>query len=103
MVLGINVDLLRRLEKKEFPWERMCDLNPNELGELVRNPKVGKHIHQLVHQLPKLDLQCHVQPITRSLVKMELSITPDFSYTSLHNPGALTRVVILILFAFDCV
>ena len=92
---GVSTDLLRRLEKKEFPWERMYDLNPQELGELVRNPKAGKLLHKLVHQFPKLELQAHVQPITRSVLRMELTITPDFMYTvdpkdpknDIHNPG----------------
>ena len=77
---GVSTDLLKRLEKKEFAWERMYDLNPQELGELVRNPKAGKLLHRLVHQFPKLELQAHVQPITRSVLKMDLTITPDFAY-----------------------
>jgi pre-mRNA-splicing helicase BRR2 len=37
-------------------------------------------IHKYVHQFPKLELQAHVQPITRSMLKMELVITPDFEF-----------------------
>ncbi|KAI7854305.1 Sec63 Brl domain-containing protein [Circinella umbellata] len=73
-------DLIRRLERKEFPWERYFDLDPQELGELVSNPKAGKTLHRFIHQFPKLDLQAHVQPVTRSLVKVELTITPDFQW-----------------------
>jgi pre-mRNA-splicing helicase BRR2 len=29
-----------KIEKKEFQWERLYDLNHTELGELVRQPKV---------------------------------------------------------------
>ncbi|KAI9311054.1 Sec63 Brl domain-containing protein [Dichotomocladium elegans] len=73
-------DLIRRLERKEFPWDRYYDLNPQELGELVGQPKVGKMLHKFVHQFPKLELQAHVQPVTRSLLRMELTITPDFQW-----------------------
>ncbi|KAI8147636.1 Sec63 Brl domain-containing protein [Fennellomyces sp. T-0311] len=76
----IPADLIRRLERKEFPWERYFDLDPQELGELVSNPKAGKTLHKFIHQFPKLDLQAHVQPVTRSLLKMELTITPDFQW-----------------------
>lgn len=77
---AMPADLIRRLERKEFPWERYFDLNPQELGELVGQPKAGKSLHKFVHQFPKLDLQAHVQPVTRSLLKVELTITPDFQW-----------------------
>jgi pre-mRNA-splicing helicase BRR2 len=40
-------------------------LGPNEIGELIRVPKLGKMIHKYVHQFPKLDLATHIQPVTR--------------------------------------
>lgn len=43
-------------------------------------PKMGKTIHKYVHQFPKLDLAVHLQPITRSTLKVELTITPDFQW-----------------------
>ena len=58
-------DVIRRIEKKDFPWERFYDLGHNEIGELVRMPKMGKTIHKYVHQLPKLELAVHIQPVTR--------------------------------------
>jgi pre-mRNA-splicing helicase BRR2 len=39
---------------------------------------MGKTVHRLVHQFPRLELSAHVQPITRSVLKVDLTITPDF-------------------------
>ena len=58
-------DVIRRIEKKDFPWDRFYDLGHSEIGELVRMPKMGKTIHKYVHQLPKLELAVHIQPVTR--------------------------------------
>ena len=58
-------DVIRRIEKKDFPWERFYDLTHTEIGELVRMPKMGKTIHKYIHQLPKLELAVHIQPVTR--------------------------------------
>lgn len=60
-------DVIRRIEKKDFPWDRLYDLGHNEIGELVRMPKMGKTIHKYVHQLPKVDLAVRIQPVTRSV------------------------------------
>jgi replicative superfamily II helicase len=49
-------------------------------GELVRAPKVGKTIYKYIHHIPKLELAVHVLPITRSTLKVELTITPDFQW-----------------------
>lgn len=74
------IEVIKKIEKKSFPFERLYDLNPHEIGELVRIPKSGKTIHKYVHQFPKLDLSVHVQPITRSTLKVELTIAPDFQW-----------------------
>ena len=76
----IPEEVVKKIEKKNFPWERFYDLNPHEIGELIRLPKMGKTIHKYVHQLPKLELSVHVQPITRSTLRVELMITPDFTW-----------------------
>ena len=74
----IPYDVVRKIEMRNFPWERFYDLNPIEIGELVRMPKSGKTIHRYVHQLPRLQLSVHIQPITRSTLRVELTITPEF-------------------------
>jgi pre-mRNA-splicing helicase BRR2 len=43
-------------------------------------PKMGKTIHKYVHQFPRLELAVHVQPITLSTLRVELTITPDFQW-----------------------
>lgn len=37
-------------------------------------------VHKLVHQFPRLELAAHVQPITRTVLKVDLTITPDFQW-----------------------
>ena len=36
-------------------------LQAHAIGELIRFPKMGRTIHKAVHQLPRLELQGHVQ------------------------------------------
>ena len=37
----ISDKLIAILEKKDIPWERMYDLDHNELGTMIKNPKVS--------------------------------------------------------------
>ncbi|XP_062366764.1 U5 small nuclear ribonucleoprotein 200 kDa helicase isoform X2 [Cinclus cinclus] len=73
-------EVVKKIEKKNFPFERLYDLNHNEIGELIRMPKMGKTIHKYVHLFPKLELSVHLQPITRSTLKVELTVAPDFQW-----------------------
>ena len=59
---------------------RYYDLSATDLGELIKNPKMGKQLYRLVHQYPRLDLTAAVQPITRSLLRIDLRIQPDFKF-----------------------
>ncbi|CAM0948106.1 unnamed protein product [Alopecurus aequalis] len=42
---GIPKEILMKLEKKELAWERYYDLSSQEIGELIRFPKMGKQLH----------------------------------------------------------
>ena len=75
----LQADVMKRIEKKDFPWDRFYDLGPNEIGELVRIPKMGKTIHKFIHQVPKLELAVHIQPVTRWVWPVA-EATPPFSF-----------------------
>lgn len=77
---GIPADILSRVEKKDLPWERYYDLTSAELGEMLRLPKMGKTLHRLVHSFPRLELAARVQPVTRTMLKLDLTLTPDFQW-----------------------
>ena len=60
-------EVMKKIEKKSFPGERLYDLGPGEIDKRMRVPKLGNTINKNVHQFPKFDLVSHIQPITRSL------------------------------------
>lgn len=39
-----------QIEKKDLAWERWYDLNSQEIGELIRFPKMGKTVHRCAGQ-----------------------------------------------------
>ncbi|CAN8318015.1 unnamed protein product [Cochlearia groenlandica] len=83
---GLSNEILMKLEKKDLVWETYYDLSSHELGELIRKPKMGRQLHKIIHRLPKLNLAAHVQPISRTVLLVELCITPDFQWDDeVHN------------------
>jgi len=92
---GVPEIVCKKLERKDITWDRYIDLSPGDLGELVGAPKMGKTLHKLVSQFPKLELSATVQPITRSMLKIELTITPDFNFDAkVHDYSQLFWIIV---------
>jgi len=72
----------RKLERKsDIEWSRYPDLTASDLGELVGVPKMGRVLHKLVHQFPRLEISsAQIQPITRSMLRIDLSLVPAFQF-----------------------
>jgi pre-mRNA-splicing helicase BRR2 len=51
---AIKPEYIRKIEKKDIPWERYYDLSPQDLGEPLQLPKFGKKLHKLIHTFPKV-------------------------------------------------
>jgi len=87
--------IIKKLEKvSDITWERYYDLKPQDLGEMVKIPKMGKTLHKYVHMFPKLELSASVLPITRSLLRVFLTVTPDFQFdVSVHDNALLFWVI----------
>ncbi|KAL8729842.1 MAG: hypothetical protein Q9166_004483 [cf. Caloplaca sp. 2 TL-2023] len=79
-------DVVTRAEKIDVPWSSYFDLDPPRMGELLGMPKAGKNICGLVQKFPRLEVQAQVQPVTRSMLRIELTITPNFEWDeSVHG------------------
>ncbi|PIA32529.1 hypothetical protein AQUCO_04400019v1 [Aquilegia coerulea] len=85
---GISNSIVMKMEKKDLSWERYYDLKAAEVGELIFGKDkghMGKSLHKFIHLFPKLNLSAHVQPITRTVLRVELTITPDFQWDDKYH------------------
>ncbi|KTW26222.1 ATP-dependent RNA helicase BRR2 [Pneumocystis jirovecii RU7] len=88
------LEVIRKVERKDLPWSRYFDLDPHELGELISVPKAGKLVHKLIQHFPRLELQVHVQPIVRSLLRVNLTIIPQFEWDhEIHSFSELFWII----------
>lgn len=87
----------RKLERKsDIEWSRYPDLTASDLGELVGVPKMGRVLHKLVHQFPRIEISAaQIQPITRSLLRIDLTFTPAFTFdVNVHGYVQLFHVIV---------
>lgn len=79
-------DIIHKAERVDVPWSSYFDIDPPRMGELLGVPKAGRAVCELVAKFPRLEVQAQVQPMTRSMLRVELTITPNFKWDdALHG------------------
>jgi pre-mRNA-splicing helicase BRR2 len=77
---GCTRDIIQKAERIDVPWANYFDLDPPRMGELLGLPRSGRTVCNLVSKFPRLEVQAQVQPMTRSMLRVELTITPKFEW-----------------------
>lgn len=73
--------IVRKLEKiSDISWEKYLVLKPQDFGEMVKVPKMGKTIHKFVHTIPKLNIDIQAYPISRSILHIDAHLKSDFEF-----------------------
>ncbi|KAI1872568.1 hypothetical protein JX265_005448 [Neoarthrinium moseri] len=80
--------IVAKAERIDVPWSSYFDLDPPRMGQLLGLPRDGKKVCELISKFPRVEIQAQAQPMTRSLLRVELSITPTFEWDdTLHGTG----------------
>ncbi|KAH8676320.1 Sec63 Brl domain-containing protein [Xylariales sp. PMI_506] len=78
--------IVAKAERIDVPWSSFFDLDPPRMGQLLGLPRDGKKVCELVSKFPRVEIQAQAQPMTRSMLHVELSITPNFEWDdALHG------------------
>ncbi|NXE62437.1 ASCC3 protein, partial [Calcarius ornatus] len=72
--------VLSKLEEKNLTIDKMKDMRKDEIGHMLHHVKIGLKVKQCVHQIPSIIMEATIQPITRTVLRVRLSIAPDFTW-----------------------
>ncbi|XP_067305469.1 activating signal cointegrator 1 complex subunit 3 [Pseudorasbora parva] len=72
--------LLARMEDKKLTLDKLRDMSKDEIGHMLHHVSIGLKVKQCVHQIPAILMESSIQPITRTVLRVRLSITPDFRW-----------------------
>ncbi|KIV84311.1 hypothetical protein PV11_00099 [Exophiala sideris] len=88
-------EYIQKAERMDVPWPSYFDLDPPRMGELLGLPKAGRVVCDLVAKFPRLEVQAQVQPMTRSMLHVELTITPNFVWDdALHGTSESFWIIV---------
>ena len=49
-------------------------------GALLRHPSMGERVHRCVSSFPTVELSATIQPITRTVLRVNLTVIPAFEW-----------------------
>jgi activating signal cointegrator complex subunit 3 len=78
----IPFEIMDKIEKSNIGLYHLRDMKADEIGHLIRHPKMGKDIKKMVDCFPVINLEASIQPITRTVLRVRLTVTPEFNWNS---------------------
>nr|XP_010936311.1 DExH-box ATP-dependent RNA helicase DExH14 isoform X2 [Elaeis guineensis] len=91
----LSQEILRKLEERGADLDRLFEMEEKDIGALIRYAPGGKLVKQYLGYFPNIILSASVSPITRTVLKVDLLITPDFVWKERFH-GAAQRWLILV-------
>ncbi|XP_073143681.1 DExH-box ATP-dependent RNA helicase DExH14 [Henckelia pumila] len=91
----ISAEILRKLEEREVDLDRLYEMQEKDIGALIRYAPGGKLVKQYLGYFPMVQLLATVSPITRTVLKVDLIVTPEFVWKDRFH-GTVQRWWILV-------
>ena len=60
------------------------DMEPSEIGSILRHPAMGRTVQDCLHSFPALSLEAQLQPITRCALSMLSPVPPRMVHLVCH-------------------
>ncbi|KAL9968716.1 hypothetical protein ACROYT_G020835 [Oculina patagonica] len=76
----LKQETLVKLEGKNATVDRLRDMTADEIGHMIKHPRMGATVKSCVNQIPAISLASSIQPITRTVLRVRLSIKPEFQW-----------------------
>ncbi|QCE13990.1 P-loop containing nucleoside triphosphate hydrolase [Vigna unguiculata] len=91
----LSAEILRKLEDRGADLDRLFEMEEKDIGALIRYAPGGRLVKQNLGYFPSLQLSATVSPITRTVLKVDLVITPVFTWKDRFH-GTAQRWWILV-------
>ncbi|KAL4525728.1 hypothetical protein Ndes2526B_g09336 [Nannochloris sp. 'desiccata'] len=89
----LKYELIRKLEERHFDLEQLRDMSPSDIGAALRHPAAGPQIAAAVSAFPTLGIEANLHPITRTVLRIQLALVPEFSWRDNIHGAALRWLV----------
>ena len=82
------LEAIQHLERINADAAKLLDMDAKEIGALCHNQKAGQRILDHLRLLPSLHIESFVQPLTRGVLRMSLTLNADFVWSDRYHGTA---------------
>uniref|UniRef100_A0A1B6L435 U5 small nuclear ribonucleoprotein 200 kDa helicase n=1 Tax=Graphocephala atropunctata TaxID=36148 RepID=A0A1B6L435_9HEMI len=77
----LGQDIIDKIEhQKNLSVHKLREMDSKTVGLLLRHPRMGELVKRCAHEFPLVDVQSSLHPITRTILRIRLTITADFKW-----------------------
>lgn len=85
---GLPHHIYAKLEDKRASLDTLRELPASEVGALISNQRLALAVKQEVRRMVWLGVEVVAQPITRTVLRVNLTLTPSFEWSDRQHGGA---------------
>lgn len=76
----LGYEVIQRLEESKLGIHKLREMDSKEIGIFLRHQKMGVQVKKCAFEYPLLEMEASLQPITRTVLRIRLSVMADFRW-----------------------
>jgi activating signal cointegrator complex subunit 3 len=76
----LSMEVIDKIEQREFTIYRLQEMDLKEIGSILRDQRAAALVKKCCDELPALDMEYNLQPITRTVLRIRLKLIPQFRW-----------------------
>ena len=77
---AVKLEILTKLESKNFTVDKLRELDHKEIGHLIHHVRAGTDVKKASWEIPMVEIEASIQPITRTVLRVRLTVDSKFRY-----------------------
>ncbi|KXJ73287.1 hypothetical protein RP20_CCG016160 [Aedes albopictus] len=76
----LSFDVVEKIEQRGLSVLALRDMDLKEIGDMLRNHRQAQVVKRCAEEFPLLEIEASLQPITRTVLRIRVFITPAFKW-----------------------
>lgn len=76
----LSMEIINKIEQRELEIYQLQEMDVKEIGSFLRDQRAAILVKKCCDELPALDMEYNLQPITRTILRIRLKLIPQFRW-----------------------
>ena len=77
---SVKSEVLTKMESRNFTIDKLRELDAKEVGHLIHHVRAGSDVKKAAFEVPMIEIEATIQPITRTVLRVKLLVIPKFRW-----------------------